>query len=268
MTTTTYTAGSGSGLEVRYHNEHPVDLLDLTASLSALGESYRSFVSDRGYDHKRGNVRLYVERLEQGSIVCVLQPMADQAAFFAEHVESLAAFATHINEIIEFFRRSRWSEEGAPTRTEADNLQKIVEPTAKDNGSQLFLNVGGDLIVNLDSEGASAVQNNVRRFLGPQLPSHAHFQGEALTIYQLRDDAKTTAGDRGVIEAFSDRPVALHFMTETVKRVVTEQSVSPFGLVYVVDGQVSFSGGKPAVYKIYHVHDWFPRPESDWGVSP
>ncbi|MFX4223610.1 MAG: hypothetical protein ACMVO3_23095 [Thalassobaculum sp.] len=262
MTQTKYADGLGK-LEVRYENQRPVDLLDLTSSLAALGESYRDFVVGAGFDRTGSDVRLYVDRLERGSIVCVLQPLAEQAAFFADHVESVAAFATHINDIIDFFRRSRWSDDDAPSRAEAENLQKIVEPTAKDGGSQLFLNVAGDMHVHLDSEGASALQNNVRRFLGPPLPSHAHFQGEALTIYQLRDDAKTTAGDRGVIEAFSDRPVAIHFMTETAKRAVTERPVSPFGLVFVVDGQVSFSGGRPAVYKIYHVHDWFPRPDAD-----
>lgn len=45
-------------LRVQFKNQRPVELLDLTAALSALGRDYEEFAVKRGFDLKEGNVKL------------------------------------------------------------------------------------------------------------------------------------------------------------------------------------------------------------------
>jgi len=47
----------------KLENSKPVDLLDLTGSLTAFGEAYRDYVASAGYDVEPGNVRLFVREI-------------------------------------------------------------------------------------------------------------------------------------------------------------------------------------------------------------
>ena len=130
----------------------------------------------------------------------------------------------------------------------------------------LILQIQGDVhlypILQYDSQQANVIQNRVHRFLGPPLPQAITFQKEPLYLVQVRDDARAKVGDRGVIEKFSEKPVRLQFMNEEAKRRVIDTPENPFKLVFIVDGEVGYVGGKPAVYKIYYVHDEFPRADA------
>jgi hypothetical protein len=253
-------------LRVEYKNERPVELLDLTTSLAALGQSYEDFVTTAGFDPLPGNVRLYVREIRTGSIIAELKSMLDQASFVVEHKELFAAFLGNFNDLVTFFLLGKEAIPGwKPSRREAERTAQVFEPIAKDSASQLIMQVAGDVHVHqtyvYNSQQANAVQNKVRRFLGPSVPQVVTFQKEPLYLVQVRDDPKGQVGDRGVIEKFSDKPVKLQFMNETAKREVLESSENPFKLVFIVDGEVGYVGDRPAQYKINHVHEHFPRPD-------
>lgn len=108
--------------------------------------------------------------------------------------------------------------------------------------------------ITINSESANAIQNNVRRHLGPALPEPGTFQREVLYLEQMRGDPKSKVGDRGIIERFSTKPVKLHFMTPESKAAVLQRPY-PFKVAYVIDGQVSTVKGEPALYKVMNVHE-------------
>jgi hypothetical protein len=251
-------------LEIVLKNERPVQFRDLTGSLDALGDHYENFVFSRGYDPLAGNVRLYVKELRSGSIIAVLQSLAEQASFVQDHLEMMTAFLTNFDDMMKFFLAYFPAEHARPLpiyRTDAERLNQVLEPVAKDGGSQLILSVAGDmnLTVNIGSQEANAAQNSIRRFLGPQLPQFDFFTQEVLYLRQVRDDASSRAGDRGVIEKFSPKPVKLLFLTPEAKRMILDQPDNPFRLAFIVDGEISRIGGEPAAYKIYAVHESFER---------
>jgi hypothetical protein len=106
----------------------------------------------------------------------------------------------------------------------------------------------------VNNEMANAIQNNVRRFLGPVPPDPGSFQREVLYLHQMRGDPMSRVGDRGIIERFSTRPVKLHFMTPESKAAILDRPY-PFKVAYVIDGQVGTVKGEPALYKVTHVHE-------------
>jgi hypothetical protein len=237
-------------LTVRFENRRPVDTTDLGRMLLALGTEYEEFVIAR-FEGPPVNARLYVSHVETGSIILVLHSLLDQASFILEHIEIFAGFITNLHEIIDFLLQSPTTRDATPKVPEAvspasvERISTIVEPVAKDGGSNLTINVtvsGNQAPVHIQpviisSERANALQNSARRFLSPALPSSGGFKGELLRLHQMRGDIKAKTGDRGIIEKFSPRPVKLHFMTPEVKAAIVDQQDNPFKMAYIVDGR-------------------------------
>lgn len=253
-------------LTVRLDTGRAVEVSDLGRSLQALGKQYEEFVVAHGYDHAPGNAQLFVTHLETGSIIVTLQTMLDQASFMLKHLEVLGGFVTNLNDIMNYFLQ----QDTAPkpdklTKADAERVMSILEPVAKDSGSQLNIVVTGNtgpVTINsvvINSEKANAVQNGARRFLGPAIPIKGHFEREVLYLQQIRADVKSTVGDRGVIEKFSNKPVKLLFLTPEAKAAILDKPENPFQWAYVIDGEVSTVEGEPALYKIAAVHEAIER---------
>jgi hypothetical protein len=250
-------------LTVKYDNKSPVELLALAGALDALGKQYIGYVQSQGFAEDPDNVRLYVDELRTGSIIAVLKDIADQVSFVYHHREMLGGFVTQFNDLIQFFVGVTPSREIQPTRQEAERVAQIMEPVAKEGGSQLFIQVTGNnntIIMghSYTSERARATQEGVRRYLGPSLPTQGYFDRELLFLHQVRGEVRARAGDFGVIEKFSPKPVKLLFTTEDAKRIVLD-CAHPFGMAFVVSGQISTIRGEPSMYKIFTVHDFFEK---------
>lgn len=252
-------------LLVRLANTKPLELVDLGQSFEALGQLYTEFVHSKRYEHIADNAHLYVLDLRSGSIIASLKGILDQASFVFDHLEVLTGFLSNLNDLIQFFTAQEPRKELSVTRSEAMQLSKIVEPVAKDGGAQIVFEIKGNtgpVTVNniiVASERANAIQNNVRRFLGPAIPESGNFESEVLYLQQMRGDSETSLGDRGIIEKFSRRPVKLHFMNPKVKAAIVDQPENPFKMAYIVNGEVSTARGEPALYKITEVHDAIER---------
>jgi hypothetical protein len=85
--------------------------------------------------------------------------------------------------------------EAPPTRREALQTMSVLEPVAKDGGSQLYVAARGDVHIHqhihhyYNSQQANAAQNSARRFWGPQLPARQIYEDQLLTLFQVRGDA-------------------------------------------------------------------------------
>jgi hypothetical protein len=251
---------SDVAFQVKYETERPVELADLGESFRALGKQYEDYVHRHGFDQQPGNARLYVAELRTGSILLILKNMLEQGSMVLKDFDVLAGFISNLYELIDYFRTAKPIPPAEITREEAGRLSRIVEPAAKDGtGAISFTFVGSTAPVTINNivinnETANAIQNNVRRFLGPSVPDPGSFQREVLYLQQMRGDPMSKVGDRGVIERFSNKPVKLHFMTPESKAAVLDRPY-PFKVAHVVDGQVSTVKGEPALYKVTNVHE-------------
>jgi hypothetical protein len=169
------TLSSEGLLTFKLDNKAPVALDDLTESLHAVADAYQDFLIAAGLSIPGEGVRLYVHELRTGSIIAVFQALADQARFlFGEHgvvptaqsvfdhPDTLAGFLGSVNDVVQFFL-GRTEGKKEPTKREADQIIKILEPVAKDNGSQLNMAVSGSVHIgeihyHYNSQEANAVQ--------------------------------------------------------------------------------------------------------------
>jgi hypothetical protein len=258
-------------------NKAPVALDDLTESLHAVADAYQDYLIKAGRSIPGEGVRLYVHDLRTGSIIAVFQAIADQARLlFGEHgvvptvqsafdhPDTLAGFLGSVNDVVQFFLGNTEGKK-EPTKREADQIIKMLEPVAKDNGSQLNMAVGGSVTIgeihyHYNSQEANAVQNSARRYLGPTLPDNKILHDELLVLAQIRGVPKSKTGDRGIIENISKADVKLLFTSEQIKRDILEAPENPFQQAFIVDVEVKTIDDKPALYKILAVKDSFDRP--------
>ena len=254
-------------LQFVLENRRPVDVTDLGLSLQALGTEYEEFVVQHGYEILPINARLYISRVETGSIVVTLQTLLDQASFLLDYIDVFGGFVTNLNDIIEFLlKQDKATKPPTISTGSVERIAAIIEPIAKDSGSNLIINIVGNtapVTVNpviISSEKANAIQNGARRFLSATLPTHGSFEKELLYLDQMKGDPNAKTGDRGIIEKFSKKPVKLQFMNPAVKAAIVDQTENPFKMAYVVDGEISTVNGIPGLYKIHNVHEAIEKP--------
>lgn len=253
-------------LRVRISNSKPVDLIDLTTSLMALGQAFTDYATSKTGDPLPDNMRLYVKEMRSGSVIAELVTLTDQAQWIAKHLEVLAGFVANLDDLMKFFMGRTAAPTEPPTRKQADQASAIVEPIAKDVGAQLNLNVmdGGTVHIHqqihINSVDANAVQNGARRYLGPRLPANYVAADQLMVLEQVKNSVKAKTGDRGVIEAIVDKPVKLRFLSEDAKRKVLElDHENPLQCAFLVDVEVRSVEGKPILYHIIDVKDVIPK---------
>lgn len=91
-------------LTYTFENTRPVELLDLTNSLLAIGEQYRSFIRRQGETLVEDDYRLYVREIRTGSIIVDLISLAAQPQMLGPVAPFLVQFTNELAEWFEFFK--------------------------------------------------------------------------------------------------------------------------------------------------------------------
>ena len=249
----------GHMLTVELRNSKPVDLMDFTDGLMALAEEFRDYAADSAADPVPGNVRLYIREMRQGSIVADLMPVGEQLSWVLDHKDVVAGFVTHIKEITQYFLGAKGFPK--PNSNSAGRISRIMEPVAKDSGSQINIIATDNARVDVHQHfhagflEAGAVQNSVSKMRVQELPSVAIQTDKIMTLEQVKNDAAAKTGDRGVIESIWGGPVKLQFMNEQAKSRVISIDENPFQKAFVVDVEVKTARGRPIIYRILEVRE-------------
>ena len=214
------------------------------------------------------NVRLYIQKIEAGSIIAFLQAIAPFVLPLMTYTNTALTFHAHL------YRAYRYLNGADSDRPNLDkisyqNLSSIVEPVAKDRGSQLIISASrSNVYINITSHDANAIQNTARKemeaLLAPELGLH---EKVVLYWYQARADTTSKVGDRGIIESISPFPVKVVCATDSIKAHMILDESNPFTVAYIVDVMVETIRGKPAVYKILAVHDKISISPTDGKIS-
>jgi hypothetical protein len=212
---------SAAVLQVRIQNESPVAVEDLAASLHALGDEFREWLAESAERTVTDDVQLFVRELRSGSIIAELVALTPLALPFLENANSIIDFASHLRHGFEFLLGRLRSGPELPQHT-YQNLCTIAEPVAKDSASQLNVStiVNGDVHnhIHLSSIEANAAQSSARRRIKDvKVPVTGLHDRVVMSLHQARNDSKSSAGDRAIIESIHSRPVKLIFATEALK---------------------------------------------------
>lgn len=241
-------------------NTQPLELLDLTESLSALGNEFLRHLEQEHPEATASEVRLYVNEVRSGSVLATLMAASPQIIQAGTYALSVISFASKLQKAYDFLKGATKSKESLDKKT-LQNLASIVEPIAKDTGSQLNIGVNhGNVYLSITSTDANVIQNQVHRLLNNEERTSTRLHENVLLYwYQARGDAKSTSGDKGVVESISDTPVKVICANDHLKQQMILDRGNPFREAYIVDLAVETINGKPMLYKVLGLHEKIPR---------
>jgi hypothetical protein len=253
------------------NNVRPVELLDLTHSLLALGEQYRRFANDHS-EASADDYRLYVREVRTGSIVIDLITYATQPQILAPFTPVLIGYANELGDWFELFKGVKDAKDikemmFGKSKKDLQEISDIIEPAAKDAGSGIHITAaqGAVIVVNssINWTEANAGQNALRRHIEHiPVPTTGIHHDQVLYWYQMHQDRAAKPGDKAIIERLWSKPVKVRITSDDIKRKMLDDADNPFKKFYVVDVDVTESQNRPVLYKILDVKDSFDRDET------
>lgn len=250
-------------LTIKINNNHPVELIDFTESFYALGQQYSKFLIDTD-SRLSPQAKLYVKEIRTGSIEAVLQDLAPLALPFLETTNTILDFASYLKQ------GALWllgREERQPRLDPVDlrNISKILQPVAKDAGSQVIIsgNVNIDTLnvsLSLDSVEANAIQNRVRNLLeASKQPERVIVQRVLFYWDTTKYGSKSTSVDRGSVDSIYSKPLKVIFDDEKLKYEMINREENFFKIAFIVDLEVMTINNQPSAYRIIKLHESIPR---------
>jgi len=176
-----------------------------------------------------------------------------------EHAVTVVDFCKYLNSAYSWLLGNESDKPAAIEIANLENLSNIIEPVAKDNGSQINIstvNITEPIYISINSQESNAIQNAITRFTGDlKKPISSIHEKVVLYWYQARNDVKAKTGDKAIVESISKKPVKAICMNESIKAKMLRDSENPFTHSYIVDLTVETVQGRPALYRILDVHE-------------
>jgi hypothetical protein len=245
-------------MEVTFDNRNPVALSDLTLSLLAVSQQYERFVEDELSPENRASSTLLVKDVRSGSYVFELIAHGVQIAPLLWTGGSLSEWCRVAKDVILYLNGKLSVPPKEITKTDLKQWNNILEPVAKDHGSQMNFVVSEgatfqQIIIN--SVEANSAQNRIRRELAAlEEPVDVTHKKRVMTWYQAKFDPDSQTGNKAKIESISRKPLRVVFDNNAIREAMFAQG-SEFGkpwqkLAYLVDVQVQNIEEKPTVATI------------------
>jgi hypothetical protein len=211
-------------LQIHICNNRPIELFDLTKSLSAISSQFNSFSISNGESQELKDAKLYVKQIKDGSLIIELIEYASVGLIpvIVENPDLIIGFAKYLKEIFDYFLSGR-GKKPLLTVQDCKELMSVVETTANDNNSKMEFNIinnGTGTIQNtfhITDNNANAIQNKLKKeaeiLKRPTEEDNTH-EKQLMTMYQARSDMKSKVGNKAVVDALYEKPLNVVFGNE------------------------------------------------------
>lgn len=251
-------------LQITINNTKPVVLTDLTMALIGVGQQFERFIENETTEQHQAGSELFIKEVRSGSIIVELVAQAIPVVPLLWQGGSIIEWIGYAKSVIEWLNGKLDKPPKDVTKQDLRQWSNILEPVAKDHGSQLNFTVSsGGQVVNqffINSEQANAAQNAIRREIGLLDEPDDHTQRKrVMTWYQTKFDDTSQTGNKAVIESISKSPVKVIFENNAVKKALMAGDPrfnKPWNeLAYIVDVKVQTVQGIPKVYTVINYYD-------------
>lgn len=256
--------GNQNILRIHISNSKPVEVTDFTKTMSAFGTMFSCFAQKNGKSKEEANSRLYVSKIVEGSIDIHLVELVTASMIpFMENTNLIMEFAKHIKSIYDYYISGNGNKPDLSV-PELKGAHDMMSVTANDKGSNMAVQVINGDVGKVVYEGCSfnfiegnSIQNQSARELKDMKMISDEgdvYSRQLMTIYQVQKGGNQ-AGNKGIIDAISDKKMGLVFDTDELRDKILRSDDNPMKKGYVVDVVVLTAAGKPAAYKILNLHD-------------
>lgn len=154
-------------LQITINNTKPVVLTDLTMALLGVGQQFERFIENETTDQHQTGSELFIKEVRSGSIIVELVAQAIPVVPLLWQGGSVIEWFGYAKSVIEWLNGKLEKPPKDVTKQDLKQWNNILEPIAKDHGSQMNINVSsGGKVINqffISSEQANSAQNAIRR---------------------------------------------------------------------------------------------------------
>ena len=252
-------------LAIKLNNNQPVELNQLTAALNALGNQYDAFLKrSESFDYNKNQRKLYISKLESGSIYAELIPVVMETI---NQANSIIEFSSYLKNCYDYFLGTTRETKYILTKKDIVELSDIINPTANDYGSNLVIEVKGNNntiinnIITVDSTKANAIQNGLNKKSADLIEDQPKQYSKVLMYWASANFNEKHDSNSGkvIIPEIDKKPKKVIFDNEN-DQILAMSSNIKFpnknwqDLGYIVDVQVSYIHDNPNLYKITRLY--------------
>lgn len=246
-------------LELKINNVRPVRLEDLSLSLLAFNHQFHKFVESETNKETDVATELLIKEVRSGSIIVELVSEAAPIVPLLWEGGSLVQWSNVVKDTCQWLLGKIDTPPKNVAKQDLQEWNKFVEPVAKDNGSQMNINVtdNGKVInqIFINSMEANAIQNRISNLIEDiDTPDDNVHKRKVMYWYQTKFDSNSDTGNKAIIDDLSKSGLKVIFEDYAVKDEMLH-SDTKFGkpwheLAYVVDVEVQTVRGTPKMYKV------------------
>lgn len=255
-------------LRINLRNTEPVDLLDFTDSCTAFAEEFRRHATAT-CEEGLAPTRLLIKEVRSGSIEIDLVPavyaagavvLADPAAAMAL-VNTTVSFFKNLSGIVKWLRGQDRLPGPPPDSRTLENVEKWMEPVAKDPGAAFTLNVinvtvNGDMNAPMVIESADAnICQNVakRKRKDMTTPQSGDLREQVLLRWHQSRNSVLGKGDMAIVESICAKPLRVVFQNKAMKSMLLAADDNMFKRPYLADVIIDSVEGVPKLYRIVNI---------------
>ena len=254
-----------TALLVKITHSKPIEIKDFVATMNAVGNLFDGFCKNNGDSSDSKKARLYVEKIEHGSIEIFLTEAVSALVLpFMENMNLILEFAGHIQAVISYFTKGI-GEKPDLTISELRNYNDVFAVTAGDNNGKTEIGavqIGSTApifnIATFNYFESNSAQNQIHReeqaLLEKNDEEKVHYR-QLMTIFQMRGDMRTNTGNKAVIDSLANKPLPVVFETEALKMQILNTDENPTKKAFLVDVVIQTINGKAATYKVVALHE-------------
>jgi hypothetical protein len=245
---------------LKIENKHPIELNRLTLSLNALAKQYDSYIKKDNYDYSKNERKLYITKIESGCIYIELIPVV---LTLIENINSIYGFYGYMKDTFDYFLGKVEEKKYKYSKKDCEQIIEFADQIAKDNGSNVKLEVKGKNnnvnIYVLDSINSNAIQNRIKEEILQIEENEPVFIDKVVMYWAsasfIRDNKYN---DRIIIESIDKKPKKVFFKDDTLKNNLTK-SENRFNknwqdLAYIVDVEITKIQDTISSYKIINYY--------------
>lgn len=259
----------------------PVELNDLSDSFAALARIYERHYRNTSDDAPK----LYVTRLETGSVIMEIAPLAIfmGAVAVMDGGMIVADFTNRLWRGIKAFSSppNAAPKIEIPSKEDAADLREFAKPLLGKSGAVLGIQharyeksdgVSTTVVeYNFDEQELNRAAVNIERVLELPPPDKATEEHGGKTHREVmlfleqanRKPGKQSGrtGDRGIIPDLSEKALPVYFRKgiQELKERMVKSEENPLEMTFVVDVHTTMLGDEIRGYTVLEIHDSFPR---------
>lgn len=259
-------------LEIKINNTKPVSLEDLSLSLLSFNHQFHKFVESETNKENGIGSELLIKEVRSGSIIVDLVSFSAPIVPLLWEGGTLSQWSKVVQETCNWLLGKIDTPPKEITKQDLNDWNKFIEPVAKDNGSQININVsdGGTVInqITINSIEANAIQNKISHLIGDlDAPEGNIHKRKVMYWYQTKFDQNSETGNKAIIDDITKSGLKVIFENKDVKESMlhSEHGLGKpwHELAYVVDVEIETVRGAPKMYKVIKYYPEYTFDPSD-----